>query len=76
MSIRTAKDNKNMQNEPQTMTVMDYEVGLVYQYKIESVAEVDSELAEEIMIEQGHDIEQCYYMIHTNPYLQTIKITV
>ena len=65
-----------MQNEPQTMTVMDYEVGLVYQYNIKSRVEVDSELAEEIMIEQGHDTSQCYYMIHNNPFLQTIKITV
>ena len=65
-----------MQNEPQTMTVMDYELGLVYQYNVESAVEVDSELAEAIMIEQGHDIEQCYYMIHNNPFLQSIKITV
>ncbi len=69
-------DINNMQNNTQTMTVMDYEVGLVYQYNIESKVEVDGELAEEIMIEQGHDTEQCYYMIHNNPFLQSIKITV
>ena len=57
-----------------TLTVLDYEEGLVYQYIIETDKELDSNDFEDILINQGHRLKDCEWMTHSDDTLNKIKI--
>ena len=51
------------------LTVLNYEDGLVYQYDIETDKELQVEDFEKIMLEQGHDLDDCEWMSHADDTL-------
>ncbi len=57
-----------------TLTVLDFEDGLVYQYIIETDKELQTEDFERIMFEQGHKIEDCEWMSHADSRINLSKI--
>ena len=57
------------------LTVLDFEDGLVYQYDIETDKEMmESEDFEKIMLDQGHRIDDCEWMSHSDDTINKIKI--
>ena len=68
MKIKTAK----------YITVLDFEIGRVFQYKIEEW-DIDNESCEEFLTRVGHNLSNCEWMVHdikeivdqTNRELQT-----
>ena len=56
------------------LTVLDFEDGLVYQYDIETDKELQEEDFEKIMINQGHRIDDCEWMSHSDDTINKIKI--
>ena len=50
------------------ITILDFEEGQVFQYKIsvfhDEAWNPDSESCEEFMIEKGHNIHNCQWMVH------------
>tara|TARA_R100001443_G_C3293847_1_gene163513 strand:+ start:91 stop:276 length:186 start_codon:yes stop_codon:yes gene_type:complete len=58
------------------LTVLDFEDGRVYQYDIETDKELDAEDFEDIMIDQGHKIEDCEWMSHSDEVIfkETIEL--
>ena len=56
------------------LTVLDYEEGLVYQYIIDTDKELDSDDFEDILINQGHRINDCEWMSHSDGSINKIKI--
>ena len=57
-----------------TLTVLDYEEGLVYQYIIETDKELDSDDFEDILINQGHRLKDCEWMTHSDDAITKTKI--
>ncbi len=45
------------------ITVLDFEIGRVFQYKIVDFSDFDYE---EYLTEQGHNLQNCEYMTHSN----------
>ena len=56
------------------LTVLDFEDGLVYQYDIETEKELQAEDFEDIMIDQGHRLDDCEWMSHSDDTINKIKI--
>jgi hypothetical protein len=57
------------------LTVLDFEDGLVYQYDIETDKEMmESEDFEKIMIDQGHRLDDCEWMSHSDGRVNRVKI--
>ena len=56
------------------LTVLDFEDGLVYQYDIETDKELQAEDFEKIMIDQGHRVNDCEWMSHSDDTINKIKI--
>jgi len=57
------------------LTVLDFEDGRVYQYDIETDKEMmQSEDFEKIMIDQGHRLDDCEWMSHSDGRVNRIKI--
>ena len=58
------------------LTVLDFEDGRVYQYNIETDKELQAEDFEDIMIDQGHKIEDCEWMSHSDEVIfkETIEL--
>ena len=57
------------------LTVLDFEDGLVYQYHIETDNEMmQTEDFEEIMVDQGHRLDNCEWMSHSDGRINMIKI--
>ena len=56
------------------LTVLDFEDGLVYQYDIETDKELQTEDFEKIIIDQGHRIDDCEWMSHSDGRVNRIKI--
>jgi len=50
------------------ITVLDFEVGRVYQYEIEDKFNGDYE---EYITSKGHNLKNCEWMIHENPQVIT-----
>ena len=48
------------------LTVLDYEDGKVYQYDIYTDKELQTEDFEDIMIDQGHRLDDCEWMSHSD----------
>jgi len=57
-----------------TLTVLDYEEGLVYQYIIETDKELGSDDFEDILINQGHKLKDCEWMSHADSRINLTKI--
>ena len=57
-----------------TLTVLDYEEGLVYQYIIETDKELDAEDFEDIIIDQGQKLDDCEWMSHADSRINLSKI--
>mgnify|MGYP003126202241 CR=1 FL=1 len=57
------------------LTVLDFEDGLVYQYDIETDKEMmETEDFEKIMLDQGHRLDDCEWMSHSDGRVNRIKI--
>jgi len=56
------------------LTVLDYECGLVFQYIIDTDKELQTEDFEKIMLDQGHRIDDCEWMSHSDGRINLIKI--
>ena len=56
------------------LTVLDYEEGLVYQYVIETDKELEAEDFEDIIINQGHKLDDCEWMSHADRIINLINI--
>ena len=61
------------------LTVLDYNDGLVYQYDIEvfqdgSKPELDAFDFENLLVEQGHRLDYCEWMSHSDIAINKIKI--
>ena len=52
-----------------TLTVLDFEDGLVYQYIIDTDKELQTEDFEKIMLDQGHRLDDCEWMSHADDTL-------
>ena len=57
-----------------TLTVLDFEDGLVYQYIIDTDKELQTEDFEKIMLEQGHRLDDCEWMSHADSRINLSKI--
>ena len=57
-----------------TLTVLDFEDGLVYQYIIDTDKELQTEDFEKIMLDQGHRLDDCEWMSHSDGRVNRIKI--
>ena len=57
-----------------TLTVLDFEDGLVYQYIIDTNKELQTEDFEKIMLEQGHRLDDCEWMSHADGRINLTKI--
>ena len=57
-----------------TLTVLDFEDGLVYQYIIDTDKELQTEDFEKIMLDQGHRLDDCEWMSHADGRINLIKI--
>ena len=57
-----------------TLTVLDFNDGLVYQYIIDTDKELQTEDFEKIIYSQGHRLKNCEWMSHSDDTLNKIKI--
>ena len=61
------------------LTVLDFEDGLVYQYHLEvfqdgSKPELDAEDFEKLLVDQGHRLNDCEWMSHSDGRINLQKI--
>ena len=56
------------------LTVLDFEDGLVYQYDITTDKELQVEDFEKIIIDQGHKLDDCEWMTHSDDTITKTKI--
>jgi len=57
-----------------TLTVLDFNDGLVYQYIIDTDKELQTEDFEKIMYDQGHKVNNCEWMSHSDGRINLTKI--
>ena len=56
------------------ITVLDFEDGKVYQYDITTDKELQVEDFEKIIIDQGHKLDDCEWMSHSDGRINLTKI--
>jgi hypothetical protein len=57
------------------LTVLDFEDGRVYQYKLENACEdMGGKQFEDIIEAQGHRLKDCEWMSHSDDTINKIKI--
>jgi hypothetical protein len=56
------------------LTVLDFADGLVYQYDITTDKELGADDFEKILVDQGHRLKDCEWMLHSDDTLNKIKI--
>tara|TARA_Y100001972_G_scaffold112299_1_gene145918 strand:+ start:312 stop:497 length:186 start_codon:yes stop_codon:yes gene_type:complete len=56
------------------LTVLDFEDGKVYQYDITTDKELQVEDFEKIIIDQGHKLDDCEWMTHSDDTITKTKI--
>ena len=65
------------------ITVLDFASGKVYQYNLADVGdnylfedkdEPQAEEVEQLLIDQGHVVKDCEWMIHADPTINQIKL--
>jgi hypothetical protein len=57
-----------------TLTILDFEDGLVYQYIIDTDKELQTEDFENIIRERGHNLDDCEWMSHSDGRINLTKI--
>jgi hypothetical protein len=57
-----------------TLTILDFEDGLVYQYIIDTDKELQTEDFENIICDQGHNLDDCEWMSHSDGKINLTKI--
>ena len=60
-----------MKQKNNMLTILDFEDGLVYQYILETDKELQIEDLEKALINQGHKMKNCEWMLHSD---ETTKI--
>ena len=56
------------------ITVLDFEVGRIFQYEWPGITDKyqsPSERCEEYLIDKGHNLSNCEWMVHKNPQIIT-----
>jgi hypothetical protein len=65
------------------ITVLDFGNGKVYQYNLADVGdnylfedkdEPQTEEVEQLLVDQGHELDDCDWMIHADPTINQIKL--
>ena len=56
------------------LTVLDFEDGRVYQYDIETDKDLQAKDFEKIIIDEGHRLNDCEWMSHSDKTISKIKI--
>jgi hypothetical protein len=65
------------------ITVLDFGTGKVYQYNLADVGdnylfedkdEPQAEEVEQLLVDQGHELDDCDWMIHADPTINQIKL--
>ena len=58
------------------LTVLDFEDGRVYQYEIDTDKDLQAEEFEKIIIDQGHKLDDCEWMSHSDGkvFTETIEL--
>ena len=56
--------NKNYRLNMNYITVLNFETGRVYQYKVWDFSDTDYE---KYLTEQGHNLTNCQFMVHSDP---------
>jgi len=58
------------------LTVLDFEDGLVYQYEIDTDKDLQAEDFENIICDQGHRLDDCEWMSHSDArvFTETIEL--
>ena len=65
------------------ITVLDFGNGKVYQYNLANVGdnylfedkdEPQTEEVEQLLVDQGHELDDCDWMIHADPTINQIKL--
>ena len=65
------------------ITVLDFGNGKVYQYNLADVGdnylfedkdEPQTEEVEQLLVDQGHELDDCDWMIHSDPTINQIKL--
>ena len=51
------------------ITVLDFEIGRVYQYDISKEDWADNESCEAYLANKGHRLKDCDWMLHENPQI-------
>ena len=51
------------------ITVLDYEAGEVFQYKIGEDWLPDDEAFSDFIANEGHNLSNCQWMVHENPQI-------
>ena len=59
-----------------TLTVLDFEDGLVYQYTIDTDTDkhLQVEDFEQIMLDEGHKLKECEWMSHADDTIKKLKL--
>ena len=64
-----------MNKESKYITVLDFEVGIVFQYKISdqrlTAWDPEEESCEDYLTSKGHNLTNCQWMVHDNNELIT-----
>ena len=50
-------------NQAKYITVLDFEIGRVFQYKVEKW-DIENESCEEFLTRVGHNLSNCEWMVH------------
>ena len=53
------------------ITVLDFEIGRVFQYKLEVLDNADDNTYERLLTNKGHNLTNCEWMVHDNNELIT-----
>ena len=54
-----------MEKKNKYITVLDFERGIVFQYKVpEFISDLDNDYCEEYITEKGHRLNNCEWMVH------------
>jgi len=56
------------------LTVLDYEIGIVFQYDITTDKELSADDFEKLLVDQGHRLKDCEWMSHADGTINKIKI--
>ena len=53
------------------ITVLHFEAGRVFQYKLETEMTYDGYEYEDFITDKGHNLANCEWMVHSNPQVIT-----